>query len=435
MRTLATHRQTSRKQRPGDERGPLTGLARGPRLGQAMPGDPMNTVLLAASLMVSASLMESAAHAEEGWDLGDLGLVADLPAGWTVPEGGWADWQLKAKHTDGRVLQVWSTPWQVPMDDAAAVAFETLYADQLATEAKATITSRKHETAKIGGRRSVRVTLGLDVKGGEGVAELVAFEGPGRTIHVRSVGNARRSKALRDDLTAFVEAFKVTKGPLDTGTKTVTGAGFSTTLPDGWRVPLEPELEKTRALLEAVGAELKPDACVAGVRPAPVGDPQVVLVCPSSMRVGILDEHSFEAVEAELHTKLFGRSEANGVAVPPAEQVQVGDRVGLYYRPPAAKLAVRMVLAPMGTDMVQAWGLAPVDQGADLDAAMMQMLPGVSFTGDGGGAHVVGIDKKVAYYVQHRPTSPLVWGPLGLVVLLGLGGVVLGRKKPVVEDD
>jgi hypothetical protein len=391
----------------------------------------MTTLLLALVLGLPAQAEE------EGWALNDLGIEAELPAGWTVPEGGWADWQLKARHTDGRLLQVWSTPWQVEMDDDAAEAFETLYAEQLAKEAGAKVTGRAHSTGKLAGRRIVRVHLDLEVKGGQGAAELVAFTGPGRTVHVRMVGNARAARTLRTDLDHFVEALRFQQGPLETSAAELTGKDVAIKLPDGWRAPVGPEAEEAKSWIDKIGATLVPSDCFVGVKPQAVGAPQLLLGCPSSLRMGVLDEHSFAAEEAELHGRLFGRSEASGATVPPAEQVQVGDRVGLLYRPPASSLAVRMALAPMGSDAVQLWALGPTDAAADLDAALMEALPRLRFTDPTGGAHVVGIDKKVGYYLSHRPTSPLVLGPAGLVLALGIGGIALSRRRkdPFADDE
>jgi hypothetical protein len=390
--------------------------------------------LLALALALSPLAPTPAwAQGDAGFEMNDLGGTVTLPRGYASEL--WTDAELKAKHPQGRIFKLWMHPWQVAVDEDASKAWADRVKAGLEAEGVKEVGLTKREVVEIGGRKTAWMAYELSISGGRGVAYAAAFTGEGSTVFLRIVAAKRGARQAEADLRATLEGLALKKGPLDTGTGAVeSAAGFTAQLPDGWRAPLRDELDLVRKVTAKVGEEgLSPDDCWVGVRPPPTGDPDVIFACRSQYYVGPLDDHSFEGVEAEVHERWFGRAEK---PVPTAGKVDVGDRIGLYYMPPVAANPVRLALAPFDGGMMVMWGLAGQLDESGLDKAMNDILPTVAFTGPDGGAPIIGADKRVAYYLKYRPTSPLVLGPgLALLALVG-GGIVLARRKsPDLDDD
>lgn len=382
-------------------------------------------------LSLALALLATSAQAEDDhWVLADAGWGVKLPAGWEVPSGGWSDWSLKAKHKDGSMLQIWVTPFQVPVNKDNVASWAKMYEEQIAAEAKAEVSVVDQEVIDLGGRKTGHVTLKVVVKGGKGVAEVYAVEGAGHTVHARVVTGARKAKTATTTLRTLIETVRIDQAPFTTKSGKVASdqGGFELTLPEGWRVPLQAEDDEVAKVVGTIGIEEIDRSCVVGVRARAVDNPDVTLLCPTALHLDPLDEHSFEGVEATLHEQFFGRAKAE---VPVGEAVTIGDRMGVYFRPPAATGSFRLAIAPYDQGMLTWWGV-----GSDgLDADLMKMQSSVAFTGPNGGAPIVRADRWLSYYLTYRPTSPLVLGPLVLLVGLIGGAIALARRrKPAYED-
>lgn len=391
---------------------------------------PLLALALALSPVTSAP-----AHAQgaDGYAMNDVGGTVTLPKGYASEL--WTDAELKAKHPKGRILKIWLHPWQVEVDEAASKAWADKVKAGLEAEGVGEVGLTSREITEIGGRKTAWLAYDLSISGGKGVAYAAAFTGSGNTVFMRVVAAKRSAKQAEADLRSTLESLALKAGPKDTGAGAVeTAAGFAAQLPEGWRTPLRDELDMVRKVTGKVGEEgLAADDCWVGIRPPATGEPDVIFACKSQYYVGPLDEHSFDGVEAEVHERWFGRSEK---PVPKAGQVQVGDRVGLYYMPPVAANPVRLAMAPYDGGMMVMWGLAGQLDESGLDKAMNAILPTVSFTGPDGGAPIIGADKWAAYYLKYRPTSPIVLGPAFALLALVGGGIVLARrKKPGLDDD
>lgn len=384
--------------------------------------------------LVLTCALTTAHAADEHWTMADAGLGVLLPDGWQVPEGAWSDWSLKAKHTDGSVVQIWVTPFQVAVDETNLSAWAEMYRDQIATEAKAEVAIRSKSITQISGRTAGHVVLDLKVKGGEGVAEVYALEGPGHTVHARVVTGKRKARKATAALRTILEGARVDQAPLETTTGTIASAegDFSITLPDGWRAPLKEESDDVTKIVEKLGMEaIDESVCVVGVYPRANATPDLTVVCPSALQLDPLDEYSFDAIERQLHERFFGSAQAE---VPQGEAVTIGDRMGVYFRPPTGTGALRLGLAPYNRGTLTWWGIGGLD-GTTLDAALLQMQPTVQFTGPDGGAPKIRADRWVSYYVTHRPTSPMVLGPLVLLIgLIGAAVAATRRRKNPYED-
>ena len=390
---------------------------------------------MALALPLALALLATPAQAEDDhWALTDAGWGVKLPAGWEVPSGGWSDWALKAKHSDGSVLQIWVTPYQLPVTKDNVAAWAKMYEEQIAAEARAEVSVVDQEVIELGGRKTGHVTLQVVVKGGKGVAEVYAVEGAGHTVHARVVTGQRKAKVATGALRELVESVRIDQKPYTTkGGKIASDkGGFEVTLPDDWREPLRAEDDEVAKVVGTIGIEeIDRTTCVVGVRPKAVANPDVTLLCPTPLHLDPLDEHSFEGVEAQLHERFFGRAKAE---VPVGEAVTIGDRLGVYFRPPASTGAFRLAIAPYDQGMLTWWGVGG-GEATDLDASLVKMQADVSFTGPNAGAPIIRADRWISYYLTYRPTSPMVLGPLvALVGLIG-GSIALARRRKPSYDD
>ncbi len=378
---------------------------------------------------------QTAMAADDLWDIPDAGWAVRLPADWEVPSGGWTEWSLKARHTDGSIMQIWVTPYQIPVDKDSVGAWSKMYEQQIADEASAEVQVRGQEVLTIAGRSTGHVSLDVKVKGGDGVAEVYAVEGPGRTIHARVVTGDRKAAKATAALREVVESAKVTKAPLPVGGRTLKSekGEFAVTLPEGWRPPLSPEESEVAKIVGTLGLEaLDTTVCAVGILPKANENPDLTLLCPTALHLDPLDEYSVQGIEDQLHERFFGRAKAE---VPEGEAVTIGDRMGLLFRPPSANGAFRLAVAPYNLGILTWWTLGSTD-GPTLDAALSTMRPTVQFTGNNAGAPIVRADRQLAYWLTYRTTSPVVLGPLALLLaLIGAIGFKLTRKPAAIDDD
>ena len=380
----------------------------------------------------------NAPDADGAYAMNDVGGGIILPAGWEMQE--WSDWNFKAKTADGVLMRLYLTPFQVQPDEAAARAWAGIYKERLeeegANDFKDPVLSVQTVKLRDEEVQAARVDLdfNFEKQNTRGVLHAAALVSDGQVVHVETLAAARNDKKAQAALSSLLGGLALTKKPSPAGPARVeTPAAFALTAPPGWRTPLLSELSGTRRVSGKVGeAELDPERCVTFIRPPAVGDPDVIFACDYYKHLSVLDEYSFEGVEGEVHEMFFGRAET---PVEKATQIQMGDRVGLLYKPPVAGMPVRLAIAPYDKGMVVMWAMANQLDEAGLDAAVQAILPTVEFTGPGGGAPIVALDKRLSYYLSYRPTSPIVLGPAALLVVLVGGGLAIARRrKPKYED-
>lgn len=384
-------------------------------------------VCLALNLGIATA---SADEDADGYGMADVGATAWLPAGWTSIT--WADWELIAESKDRSVrLKLWTTPFQVPPDEASGRAWADMVAAQYQAQGHTDVGVVAAGVRDQAGRPTAWATLQFKFAEDpqqSGVVHLRSVAGAGQVIHLTTLASARNGKAAEAAVDTIVDRLRLDKPPLDaSGDRVETAAGFAATLPSGWRTPLEPELAHVRAATAVVGEEkLDPALCWSAVRPPPTGEkPDVIVACQLAVHLDPVDARSFADIEAELHSRFFGRSDN---PVPAATPVTVGDRMGFYYRPPVKVEAVRLVLAPYNGGLMMVWGLGGQLDEAGLDGALTALLPTVQFTAPGGGQPIIGLDRRIAYYLKWNPTSPVVLGPLVLLAGLVGGAIALSRR-------
>ena len=95
-----------------------------------------------------------------------------------------------------------------------------------------------------------------------------------------------------------------------------------------------------------------------------------------------------------------------------------------------------MGAVPYNLGYMLVWGAGAKDHAADLEAAIRSTLTSTRFSDPEGAAHPVGVIEVADYYVSHRPSSPLVWGPPALLLALVGSLVVASRKRKAdLESD
>lgn len=386
----------------------------------------MSALLLALSVALAAP---------ESYPMADAGITLILPKSWGGGE--WSDWDFTAKSKEGTQLKVWTTPFQVPVNEASARAWAEMYVQTMQKEGFDDVKIERVAVEKIAGRPTARVQLSMRPRSGgpfQAVYHGAAFEGAAQVIHAYTISLARASERSQRDLLDVLEGLTVQKGPLALPDPQVSAkAGFGATLPEGWRAPLAEELPYVVKVTEKAGEdELDPARCWVGVRPPPVGDPDVVFACSSGLYLGPVDERSFPDEEPQVREKFFGKMEP---PVAPAEAVQAGDRTAFYFRPAQGEKPVRLVVAPYGAgEIMTMWALSSHMDGPALDADLQRLLPTVVFTGEDGGKPQIGLDRWIGYYLKHRFFSPVVLGPL--LVVLGIVALIaraLTRKPAPTE--
>jgi hypothetical protein len=389
---------------------------------------------LALTLALTISLPAFAAEDdEEGFRMNDVAGTAYLPEGYKSES--WADWELKAKSSKGVLFKLWLTPYEHSVTDDVVEAFAETYKAQLESEGIKGVQMVSSEIQERGGRRVGMVELSLKVSGGKGVAYYAFAPSQGQTVHLRTITGSRQARHAKADLDSLLNTLKLDLEGLATDTCAVsTAGGFGATLPAGWRIPVGKELDPVREITGKVGeAELSDDQCWSAIRPVVGQVPDVMFACRMALHIGPLDEYSLSGIEAELNDKFFGRA---ATPVDAGTAVDVGDRMGIYFKPPVAGGPVRLALAPFEGSMMQMWALGSTLDADTLDTDVQSALATTTFTGPDSGAPIIGFDKRVAHYLKYRPTSPLVLGPgLLLLGLIGGGVTAARRRKPSYEVD
>lgn len=387
----------------------------------------MTALLLALSLAVAAP---------QPFALADAGVTLQLPQPWKMTR--WSDYDFKAKSADGALnMFLWTTPWQVDVDAANAEIWAGRMAAQMKDEGFDEARVDSFTVKTLGGRPTSVVKLTLTSKSKAGLNAVLygaTITGAGQNIHFYVLSLERFGDRAERAMEEIASSLVLDRAPLDIGSnKVATKAGFEATLPAGWRVPLEAELGYVLAVTSKMGHDqLPPESCWVAVRPPADGEPDIMFACEAALYLSPVDEHSFAGVEPEVHNTYF--KDANP-PVPAAVSVPVGDRVGFYFQPPREKGPLRLAVAPFGAGKVmRLLAVGNHIDAAAMDADAQAVLASTVFTGPNGGKPQIGVDRWVGYYLKYRTFSPVVLGPL--VVLIGALALVVRalRGKPAQPE-
>lgn len=384
-------------------------------------------------------LLSQLARAQEPYAMNDVGGTLTLPKGWESSE--WADWSLKAKSPDGVLMRLYLTPFQVEPSEDNARIWAAMYQERLEKEGGGAFQTPKVAVSSLplasGAVQGARVDLAFTFERQKegGTLHAAAFPVRGQTLHIETVSLARNETKAREALETMLAGFSLEKGPDPVNTTRVQSeSGFAFTPPPGWREPLSKELELVRKVSGTAGeSTLDPKRCAVVIRPPATGEADVLFACEMYKHLGIVDEYSFSSVEQELRQEFFGKATTPVAA---GTQARFGERLGVLYAPPVAVHPMRLAIAPYDKGVVLLTGLSSQNDAAGLDAAIQASLDSFEFTGPEGGAPIVAMDKRIGYWLKHRPTSPFVLGPAVLLVL-GIAAVVAlaRRRKPDLDPD
>ena len=308
--------------------------------------------------------------------MNDVGGTLHLPASFEMTR--WSDWDFKAKGANGSIMyKLWLSPFQSPINAESGRAFADEYVRKLSNEGGGEGIIKTTEVKTLGGRDTIITEIHFKAKGGKGSGGVyigAAFAGAGQIVHSRVISSARNVKAARKVLEEMLASFELKARPLEIETGAVsTPAGFAAQLPDGWRLPLDPEMSNVLGITSKMWkSELPKDDCFVGIRPPAVGDPDVLFACGKFWDGSPVDESSFSTIEAEWREIFFGKA---GAELPAGEPTQVGDRLGAFFRPRDGANPIRLLVAPFDGGLMALWFRGASLSVEEADALMVAVAP------------------------------------------------------------
>jgi len=367
---------------------------------------------------------------EEPLYLARVGITLPLPSGWSVPR--WSDWDLEAR--DGRKsvqLHVSSTTYQQPLVDGLAEKWaKDLAVPWLKEHQKGEDFSiREVSSLAREGAFHALSEIAYKVKGEtQAVAFQETFAIEGRMVHVVSTALQKNRRRARAALDAWVPGIEVEHPAADLSELDgdVSAGSFSSVLPDGWRKPLRGEFLEAVQLASQLGQKrVTDDTCWMGIAPKASGETNLLLSCTMELFLGVVDEHSFAAVDQHIRATVF---RGFGEAMVEAELLEspAGRTSALYRLPSGGDTAVWVALTPYDDGVILTYALGTPAEDAALRGAVEASVGAMKFTGPEGGVHPVALGDTLVYFLKHRRGHPLVWSPL---VLLGIAGVSLFRSQ------
>ncbi len=307
-------------------------------------------VLLLALKLASAQdakATEEGRDAQGGYLMNDVGAWIYLPPGLEPDAGGWSDTGFSAKTADGGTeVKLWITDFQVPitMDTMQVWGKDYLKrVDDLGGKNAKITSAQLHDWGdKKGGEVDVEFDLKDNIKG---YAYHAVLQSNAQMIHIRSLAAGRNGPHAKELLAQIATGLKRAKEPApEQAGELTSSAGFAVTVPEGWRAPIGPEVDKVARRAESVGIDDISDArCATAIVPPPMGELDVLLACKQKYFIGPVDDYSWKAEEKKLY-ELYHFEEAK---IGHAEKVQVGDRMGFYYKPREGEKPMRLVVEPV----------------------------------------------------------------------------------------
>lgn len=392
----------------------------------------MRSVRLVVAFLAAALFAAPAVAGEDAADspeflLGDLGVRVDLPSSWNMTR--WSDWDLKAESRDPILLQAWGTEIQTDPSKVDVEVWAPIYEAKLAEMgAGEGIGLDSAEGATVQGQPAAFFDYSFKLKSGTpAVLKGATIAVEGQMFHLALVSVSRFEKKVERTREELMEKLEILEGPAEvTWGPTLEGDGFTHTLPEGWRAPLESEMGPVNKQIANLGLE-KLDGCWLAMRPKGPAAPDAMVACQGGKLLGVVDTYSFAGVEPAVRETMFG-----GAEVPAAAQIDLPDRVGFLYDLNEKGLAVAVV--PYDKGVVRIWARGEAGD-ASLATDLKAALEGSTYSGP----HPAGIGDQVGYYVAYRPFSPMVLCPVLGILLLGgglaFGGfLLLGGKKDKYAD-
>jgi hypothetical protein len=353
--------------------------------------------------------------------MGELGVRVVLPEKvWEVPNDDWTDYGLKGTSKDGVILFVWTTAYQVDINDDTLAAWEPVYLKEARTEGKASARS----IVDFRGTKAAYYELELtNAEGGQLAmyAYSVPFEGV--VAHFATATVAAKAGLAKSELDGIMERLEVrAAAPALTWGGVASTTGIEANLDPYWRLPIGKE--RTLVVEEAARmgiASLK--GCWTAIHPHPAGKTDIMIACQDTRnKFPIIDALTFSDHETTLREKWFAADAA------PAEVATLAGRMSFWWQAKVGERVLNTAAIPNEAGFAKVVAVAASGQDDRVAAAARATLEGANIS-----PHPEPLfEDLLRYYVVYQPTSPLVIGPAVVLVLVFLGilGLILfGLRK------
>jgi hypothetical protein len=311
----------------------------------------------------------------------------------------------------------WAAGVQSPMSGTAAEDWSGEFLKKATTIGGSNPKQVAASFVDVDGATTASISIAFEFDGSPMFLHGSAHEVAGSTFYISTIANkrnSRRASRLRDTLR---DTLDLRNPPTDVSIgNTLSAAGVETTLPDGWRAPLDSEMAIVNKELSPIGVALE-DHCFAAIHPH-AGDisPDLAITCQGGMWLGVVDELSFSDKEEVLRHMVFGDA-----PVKPAMPVLLNDRMGFAYQLGLSDRALTVGIVPYSEGLSRTWIIGSLANQASNVVALNTMLTNTSFAG----VHPISLGDR-AEYLMYRPV--MFAGVLGAFLLL-LGGGLLGAKR------
>lgn len=352
--------------------------------------------------------------------LGELDIRVDLPErGWKSDH--WSDWDFKATSDDGVVLVAWTTPYQVPVEDANVSEWGPAYLKQAETQGGIEPAVVSAATREVQGRKATDFELSMKIQDTPLVMLASGFEIGGQNFHVAAVTQASRKARAKAELDGVLERLEIKNDPKELAWGgAVKAEGMDATLDGYWRAPLKSEVGGVIELLKGVGVSgLR--GCWAAIHPQPAADPDLFVTCTDDKHdFPIIDAYTFGDQEAELRNAWLG---GDDVGTP----LELSDRTGFWWDTKVGTKKVEVAAVPFSGGLAKSIIFAPKG-GEKAAAAAKSTLTGNTFAAPEPPA----LEESARYYMTYRPTSPVILGPVigaAVVFLVILVLIFFGLRR------
>jgi hypothetical protein len=208
-------------------------------------------------------------------------------------------------------LHVSSTNYQQPLVDGLAEAWAKELAILWRTEHQKgkDFSGLKVSTRTREGEPHALSEIAYKVQGKtQAVAFQETFAIEGRMVHVVRTALQKNMRWAWTALDTWVPEIEVAHPAADLSDLggSVSAGAFSAVLPDGWRKPLRGEfLDAVQPASQLGQKRVTDDTCWMGIAPKASGETNLLLACTMDLFLGVVDEHSFGAVDERIRATVF----------------------------------------------------------------------------------------------------------------------------------
>lgn len=372
-----------------------------------------------SALFLASVLASTPAWAEdEKYLLGDFGLKLNLGDDWT--NSAWSDWAFEGNKLDRtELIYVWGKEVQVDIRAEDLDAWSKVYTDKIDKLKGRNATVRVKEVRDIAGHPVARFELDYAMGDVKYAMSGATFGVEGQVVHVALIGLGSKAtegaKAL-DAILAKAEYRKPPKAAVEGAD--LTAPGIQSKLPAGWHIPVEVEATELQGPARELGID-DLTGCWTAVRGHANAAPDVLFACPGKLNLGVVDDYSFEGVDAQLRERFFKGAPLHGV-----EKVATQDgHLGFLYTFDAAAGTLATGIVPFGAGVARIYAYAPSVKDPAFEATVRTLITDSKFEG----THPAGFGQYFTYYLKYRPFSPMVIVPALLVI--GLAALIVNMIR------